>query len=248
MAIVSAGTQSLKRTTNNPTISACTLMAWTYFTGNGFSAALSIGADDGAHFYSLGIGTAVPATFSSVSGVVNSTTAMPLNTRFNHQCLQIVGTGASGVLTYFNGQLDQTLTADATATNAAVYFQNDTGSDPANCFISEIKIYNAILTPAEIQREMRTRGPFRRKDLNSYMPCRTVGDAGVDHSGHDFGFTVTGTYTQAGDALRMRSTFRRAPVHLMSPPAGGGGFTAKFRKTLSGVGAHVGGRQVMGWS
>ena len=139
---------------------------------------------------------------------------MPLNTRFNHQAMVVSGTGANNVVTYFNGTKDLSLTADATTSNASIYFQNDTGSDPSSCYISEIKIYNAILTADEIRREMLTIGPFRKLGLNSYLPCLGSYDAGIDHSGYGRNFTVGGTYTSQADFLRA---YRNGPLQVRMP-------------------------------
>lgn len=201
--------QKIKRTVGNPTISACTLMAWCNWQGNGYSGAISIGADDGANFYSLGMNTLQPALFTPTSGVLSSSRSMPLNT-WHHQTLQVIGTGASQVLAYFDGVLDQTGAASATPTNAAVYISDDTGADPSSVSVGEFKMWDGILTQAEIWREMRCRAPQRLRGLLSYMPLRDKGWVAIDQGPLKGNlWTPSGTYVSGPHDMRVIPALQR---------------------------------------
>lgn len=238
--------QNLSRTTRNPRVTAFTMMAWASYQGNGFSALLAMSLN-GTNQYLLGIGVAQPALYTATSGVVNSAKSMPLNT-WHHQTMQCTGTGVGNLLTYFDGVADITGTADATTSNATMEFCDDPGADPASCSVCEIKVWDRILTPGEIAIEMRTIGPVSLARLNGYYPCTSVADCRLDYSGNANHLTVAGTFASVSSNPRAvrPMPLLQGPIRVFKTPTAGG-FTPLFRKTLSGTGNHVGGRQVHGW-
>jgi len=199
MAIrIDADGDSIQRTTNLPTITGFTIMAWVRIRAAVAGAAIfSFGDGTGSNdFYDIelgGAGNLVPVNWNGNAGSSNGT-ALVVDTPV-HLALTCAGTGAGQLLTYQNGTLDITFDgfADVDAVHMELGDRIDGGND-SNLALSDIKIYDAVLTAAEIRNEMRTKVPRRFANLNGWYPCYAGATERLkDYSGAGNNWTANGT-------------------------------------------------------
>jgi hypothetical protein len=115
-----------------------------------------------------------------------------------------------------------------------------------------IKIWNAVLTEAEIRAEMKQYVPVRKGQINTFSPCRTLLEAPINFNGVT-AWTLGGTHgEEAGPpipyALRLP---RRVSYFVVTPPVQYdvtiastttpvGSMVKQVNKNLSGVVAPIG--------
>jgi len=189
-----ATTDCLSRTTNLPTITGFTVMGW-------FRAAVDTGATQdacvfgttggNAYFLQRNIG-GLFAIYNGVGAVTGSAIAIQ---RWVHLAYTCAGTGAGQVLGYLNGNLDITQNGNAgiTATLLRIGGGGVGYDERVNGFMADVKIYDAVLTQAEIDREMRQYALFRTANLNTELKMLTAATAITDTSGNGFDMTLAGT-------------------------------------------------------
>lgn len=86
-----------------------------------------------------------------------------------------------------------------------------------------VKLWDAALTVAEIQQEMRQYLPHRTTNLLGFFPLTTIGDDEIDFSGNGKTLTVTGSpVTIDGPPI----PWKRGRSRRVYIPAAGGGATA----------------------
>src|SRR3990167_4213337 len=189
---------SLTRTTNLSY--PISILGWVYVSVdvNAESGFFSIGASSGSRYIKVGVdlsGTNTNLLLWDGSGVVNGSN-ISLGTWY-HLALVVEGLAtADDALVYLNGVLDITNPNPSDLSVASLLWLGNTNeSQFLNGRIAAVKIYDDILTPAEIINEMRQILPFRTGNLNSFYPLNNISEDEIDFSGLGRTLTVGGTLT-----------------------------------------------------
>lgn len=210
-----ATTDLIIRSSNNPTVTSFSVLGW---------FKISVDRNDESTFIAVGVTTTryslgTSATGTNVEMYNNSTvaagSALTVGTWF-HAALTCAGTGAGQLLGYINGVQDTVLAGHGSVANTNLWIANNAAPTPEflNGCTAAIKVYSAVLTAAEIAREMRYYRPIRGANLNSWMPCvhPTAASNGADFSGNGFNFTISGApVVEDGPPIAW------APRHRMRP-------------------------------
>src|SRR5580765_3371383 len=245
-----AAGESLTRTTNLPTLSGFTMMAWMRISvdRNAVSTLPTAGAAATAEEKTLKTatdGTTLNLWNGStlVTGGTNLVAgALPIT--WYHVAMVYDGTSSPDVLrAYVNGALD--LNADAvglTDPTGKIWIGDDNAGEWLNGSYVAIKIYSAVLTPAEIQQEMRQIMPARLANLNSWTPGHSTNlvDCGRDYSGAGNNWTQNGTLNvdQVAPPVPWKQGKKR---RMVTTVAGGVTFTpGGGLATLSGAATSLG--------
>lgn len=188
-----------QRTTNLPTITSMTIMGWYYHIGANVLGVPSALFSFGAHLtaeYQLEVLTDSDMSLNAhnfTTGVGGS--IVPTTTWF-HAAMTIAGTGAGQFLSYLNAVLDITNSGTASATNSELFIaDNGYGEEYWNGRFAAIKIWDAVLTQAEILKEKQQYEPVRKTNLNSFYPMIDAATAATDFSGNGRTLTVNGSQT-----------------------------------------------------
>jgi len=191
-------TDELVRTTNLPAVTGFTLMGWFRIAGDGhsYSTMLGLGQPTSSNAYLVmmccGNGWRQLMLWSGSGYALGSNLA--LNTWY-HVAMTVSGTGAGQVSAYLNGKLDFSIGGNAAVTGDRLSIGNDSHSEWLDGSAADVKIYNAVLTPAEIAQEMTSYAPVRTAGLNSWYPLQSASDAPTDYSGNSYTMRVAGTLT-----------------------------------------------------
>lgn len=188
-------TDILTRTSNNPTVTSFTMMAWVKISVdiNTYTAMMIMATNPLSAYYYVGTtadGTTLEA-FSNGNPELTGTN-LAVGTWY-HVAFTVSGTGAGTFLVYLNGVLDITQSGSVSVTNGAMQFGNDDISEFFNGCIAAIKVYSAVLPVADIQNEMQSYRPRRTLNLNTWKPNLSTADQTIDYSGNGFDMTVGGT-------------------------------------------------------
>lgn len=223
---------SLSRLTGLPPIGSFTMMGWFFIAAHtDYQSFLAYGSTGVSDFYDVGVtGT---EQFNVWNGTSETSGSSLVAAQWYHVTLTVTGTGTiGGCNAYLNGVLTLSI---ASAVNAAqqLTIGNDTSGEEmlSTSGAAQVKIFDRVLTRAEILKEMWIEKPVTR-GLNSWFPLRTVGTAHLDYSGLNRHMTTTGTLTQQGYPPLVlpaveRTSFRRARAFLpLDANAGGGGGVA----------------------
>lgn len=195
--ITSTGTQYFSRTTNLPTFSAFTYLAWIYlitdtnyyqnfFSYTGGSFGFYVGTSETGTTYFIHNPTGENAQGSELA-----------LTTWYHIGFVVLGTGAGQMLGYLNGVLNITGNS-ATGSGSQIRLANTSwDGDPPDMRMAAVKIYSAGLTASEIQDEVQYFRPVRTTNLNTWLPCvhPTAANNANDWSGNGYHMTVTGSPT-----------------------------------------------------
>lgn len=167
-----ASADRLERTTDLPTITSFTYMAWIYISvdRNAYSCFLSYGSDDSGAYYYIGTrGDGITLiTWNGNSEEIG--TGLSVGT-WVHICMTVAGTGVGDFLGYLNGALD--ITSDGRAANPSETLQiaNDRSNEFLNGRAFAVKCWSgAALTADEIRREMWSIVPQRYANLYEWWP------------------------------------------------------------------------------
>lgn len=206
----------LKTTTNLPSITGFTMMAWGFISvdqAGHTSSYAAFGQTSGAFFYE--IDAEHPASVN-VLGLWNGSSLVTGSTLPNsvwyHVAMVCDGTGAGNFRAYLNGVLDITHAGNASVTAQELTFgerTSGTSGDGINGRLAAIKVYAGVLTAAEIANEMRYFMPVRTANLNTWLPCVDQASAnwGKDVSGNGYNMTVAGTLAfEDGPPIAWRKT------------------------------------------
>ena len=194
-----------------------TIMAWAYPVSNpAAQITLFSVAADGSNLDRLRSnsgGTTWSAQSIIAGSSVNTNGSSVSYASWQHWAL--VRRDASNLDTYLNGTLDATSAQSVSGRTAAA--QLDLGNTNAasayfNGRVFAIKIWNAALSAAEIQQEMRTIRPIRLANLWAWVPGRPgAGERAKDYSGNGRSMTEGGTLTDE-DAGPISWGARRSTV------------------------------------
>lgn len=185
---------SLSRTTNLPTITSFTMMAWIQLVvdTNAFTSFLVIGDSTTLNIHYLGTnGTGTVLNFSNPNGDVAGAT-LTLG-QWYHVAMTVAGTGAGQALSYLDGALALTQDGSTSVTTEALYLGNNSFGENLNGRMAAVKIYSAVLTATEIAIEMRQYAPVRWTNLNAWYPLLDTATDQDDFSGNGNALTVGGT-------------------------------------------------------
>lgn len=195
--------ETLSRTTNLPSITSFSFMAWCRrrVTRNAFAGVLTFGAAASSRYYGVYLErTSNPILVVWDGGALTNGSALTDDVWY-HVAMTVAGTGAGQFLVYLNGTL--AITASGNALNSAATLQVGASLDNEwlNGTVAAIKIYDAVLTAAEIQAEMWSIRPRRTANLYGVWPCwNGSGERTRDYSGNERNWTEGGTLTDEDGA------------------------------------------------
>lgn len=236
----SAYTAGLKRTSGLPASTAFTITGWGCIRGSGGDALRPI-------FLLTDLAGGAVSFIESLAGsgklyIINGSggegaeliTAGTNNWFF--WAISQDGTGA-GAITGYAATIGSPLTsaslAGDTFTPSYMSLQNDLGASVYfwNGSVGGVKIWDAVLTQAEIEAERRQYLPVRLANLHLFSPLiNTGGTSFLDYSGNGRHWTESGTVTDDVDGLPIPWKMGR---HRILIPAAGGGSTTLPPTTLS---------------
>jgi hypothetical protein len=208
----------LVRTTNLPPVTSFTMMGWFKLAAStgGYSTLLGLGPLSGNNAYlALTAGTSLGVwTGSGYASGPNLTIGT-----WYHIALTVSGTGPGQVQLYLNGVPTITLDGNAAVSSQRLSIANDSAHDWTNGSAAAVKIYDAVLTQAEIAAEMAQLAPVRTAGLNSSYDLQNAATAANDSSGNGRSMTVSGTLTtdSVGPPLPSASALT---THMNQPLSG----------------------------
>jgi hypothetical protein len=112
-----------------------------------------------------------------------------------HVAMTVEGTGAGQVKVYVNGGAPVSFPGNPGIPSERLWIGNSPSGSWLDGGMADVKIYNAVLTGAEIQQEMNQFAPVRTADLNSYYPLQDAATATLDASGNNLTLTAKGALT-----------------------------------------------------
>jgi len=126
---------------------------------------------------------------------------------------------------YLNGRLVISA-ASATPPSATIDVGRDANGGWYNGRWEAIKIWAAVLSEMEIQRETRQILPVRTASLNTFSPCRSLEEAALNYAGaHDFWTLIDSPTVEPGAGFPWElPRSRRVSVTSAVPVAGDEGF------------------------
>jgi Concanavalin A-like lectin/glucanases superfamily len=129
---------------------------------------------------------------------------------------------------YINGVLDHAVTA-VTGANPATFRLGHSrfGGENWNGRMQAVKVWDATLSAAEIQQEMRQHLPVRVANLNAFYPFLSSTDV-ADYSGNAQTLTVGGTLTTEDGPPVAWMMARGRRVHIAAAAGGGGSVSPWF--------------------
>ena len=191
--------EELARLTTPPPMYSCTLMAWVKIAAlpASYGTFFSIEWAAGQYHAALVQSTGLFRLFSANGpGFANGATlAVGI---WYHIAFTIAGSSAGQFLGYLNGVQNISHTAKASATATGIRFGRVNDGDDLNGTEAALKVWNRVLTAAQIRAEMGYVVPLIFTDLNTWAPC----EASRAALHHDLGpyqqhLTVGGTVTSA---------------------------------------------------
>jgi hypothetical protein len=244
-------TDFFSRTASLPSQATLTTMAWinqAVLTGAGgfnlgdwFAIA---GAVDG-EYHSVGIQTSggnglvyVETNYNDVDSS-DAGSAISLDT-WSH--VAFVHSG-NDIVVYLDGVVDASFTKSGSFTATRFFIGSSHFSNAFNGRIASFLIYEAALSDAEIQQQLRQIAPVRLANLWAWYPMadKAVADCAIDYSGNGRNLTINGALTiEDGPPIPWKQGSRRtfilsgAPSQIARPDgdvsAGGWTSTTLFSK------------------
>ena len=193
-----ASGDELLRTTNLPPIGGFTMMGWFKVVGDGhaYSSFLGLGTPTSSNAYVLmmccGNGWRQFMVWTGASSASGANLA--LNTWY-HMALTVAGPGPGQVKAYLNGTLAFTLDGNPAVTSSRFSIGNDAHAEWLDGSAAAVKIYDAVLTPAEIATEMGVATPVRTAGLNAWYPLASAATAMNDAGPNGRTLSVAGALT-----------------------------------------------------
>lgn len=195
---------------------------WTSYTG--WHLVLCYGhATTSGNYYAMGTSATTGPNNLVVTNPSGLTTsgATPTTGTWYHICQTVAGTGAGQHLGYRDGSLIATNAGSTSPTAGKIWIGNNQDTDYHNGDVCAVKIYNAVLTAAEIQQEMRQIAPVRFANLNTWLPLLDGANLEKDWSGVSGNMTAGGTVTLTSNPpVPFRASKPKTTVYIS---AGGGG-------------------------
>jgi hypothetical protein len=195
------------------------MMGWFYLSVDSGTWAFFLDLTDNAN---LGAYAGVGSDGNTIDLWTNADHAgTALSTGTWYHVAVVCDAGANGFKLYLNGVQD-VQTTGVTYTPAAFYIGNDEIPEPWNGRAAGVKVWNRVLTVAEIQQEMRQYVPVNPASIWGFYPLLSHLDATADYSGNGNTLTVGGTLaTEDGPPI----PWKQGRSRLVYIPAAGGAFT-----------------------
>lgn len=181
----------LSRTTAIPVYNVFTWMAWVYVSANRGATGqmlFSLDAGSGSFYRQLYHNNLALKIWNGFSEFTGSSLVAD---RWYH----IAFVSTNGLTCYLNGVADFASGSNISFSPSIIRMGNSDASEWFNGRMAAAKIYDAVLTQAEIQAEMKQMDPVRRANLNSYYRLLTTNDYLIDQSGQGRTLTAGGTLT-----------------------------------------------------
>jgi hypothetical protein len=111
---------------------------------------------------------------------------------------------------YFADRTAPTLNTISTTGNSftpgQMMWMNDTLDEFVDGRIAHIRVWDAVLSQKEIERERWSYVPVRRANLHLWNPCTTLGHAQYDFSGNNRPLTTAGATTEPDPLIAWQQT------------------------------------------
>jgi len=223
MAIDLDAGDNYSRTTGLPSITAFSMLGWARFAvaAAGYKSLFAFGGTGTSDWWYLR--SEWNTTTINLKNSVGETTgsANPGASTWFHVALTVNGTGANAASVYVDGVQDFQMNGDTGVATGKIWVGADPWGSEAETMFAHVKIYNAVLTAAEIVQEMRSARPHRTANLNAWHPLWSTNDDQVDFSGNGNTWTVAGTPTTVdGPPVAWGPVSRRlrVPGDMVMPP------------------------------
>ncbi len=176
---------------NNP----YSFMGWFYLVTdrNNFTTFMVVHQSTGSYDHLGTDGSGTLLRLDDIGSAANGTD-LALTTWYH---LAMVRESATSLKAYLNGVVDLTLTNNAGSRGGVVHNEISTFTGltrHASARVQAIKMYDAALTQAEVQQEMRSILPRRLANINAWYPCFPGSTERLkDYSGNGRNWTEVGT-------------------------------------------------------
>lgn len=212
----------MTRTTNLPSISSFTMMGWFRIAVDldAISTFMAFGVTTGNDYYR--IDTDSDGTTLRIHNSASALTGSALTVGdWNHLAITVSGTGSGQFLAYLNAVLNITHDGDSGPIAEVLHIGNSSALASSDGNAAAVKIYDAVLTAAEIAQEMRQYLPVRTANINAFYPLLTTADDQVDYSGNARTLTVAGTLaTEDGPPIPWKTGRSRFMTFTAAAAAG----------------------------
>lgn len=188
---LNASGEYYRRTTNLPSTTAFTWMAWVYpITISGTNTFFSI--DNGTSFIDCYLNGDFFRVFSS--GVGQGTGSGVATATWYHLAITCSGTGANTLKVYLNG-VEDISQAGASFSPSHIIFgdYNTSGGGPFDGRLAAVKMWDAALSGAEVAAEKDFYEPQRTTNKHAVYWMRNTAEAVTDTSGNGYTLTAVGT-------------------------------------------------------
>jgi len=196
----STNTWALKRTASLPTSTSFTMSGWVmirnYPTAGNYANLIGLdnGGASGFMFVQVQGSTWIMSTDVGETSFASSPSA---NT-WVYIAMVNSGTTGTSCVGYWALRGDTAFTSKSTTGKSFaasnMWWSNDFANEPLDSIWSDLKVWDAVLTEAELFNEMHSAQPQKLANLHLWAPCWGTGDAN-DYSGNAKNLTQTGTLT-----------------------------------------------------
>lgn len=196
---IDASGDKLSRTTNLPTNAAYTVAMWWYYVSapgvGAYFLSVENAATSGTAYHLLGFNAA--GSFRIVvNGGSTNFGADPATGAWHFIAMKSDGVNIKAYHRTLAGVWQTATHAATTFTNAAIILGANSYNEWVSCRIAVAKVWDAVLTDADIEQEALSILPRRFTSLNSFSPCFPgSGERAKDYSGNGRNWTEGGTLT-----------------------------------------------------
>jgi hypothetical protein len=199
--VLTTTTQNYKRNSSLPSITGFTITGWAKFGSlSGFMGVMTFGEGAGPHFYGIYMSNDTLKAQNDTGLVGNGGT---LNEgQWYFLGITVNGTGGSALNVYLDGNTTPVITDAGSVNPTAVEFTIGCGVgqvDRINCTFVAVKIWNAVLTGAQIAAEQFFAYPQLSTGINGVYLLQSDVLTDVSGLGHDLVHASSGTITTAAD-------------------------------------------------
>jgi Concanavalin A-like lectin/glucanases superfamily len=191
-----ASTDNYARTTTLPPITTFSILGWGYLSVSrgAISTFFYFGQSGVTIGYTCRTGANGLTLQGNNSASSQAGTALTVGA-WNHLALVVAGTGANQMQIFLNGVLDITMSGSTGPSAQTLILSGSVSGQWLNGRLAAVKVYDAVLTAADIAQEMRTYQPIRLDNLNSWYPMSDLALAGnsTDFGGSGLALTPAGT-------------------------------------------------------
>jgi hypothetical protein len=216
--VLTSTTQRYIRTANLPTITAFTITGWAFFTNlSGFRGVFNFGEGTGPHYMGIYMSNDTLKASNDSGGLVGNGGTL-VQSQWYFLAITVSGTGASALNVYLDGATSPVITAAGssgpTATELSIG-SGVSGAEPIDAHFVAVKVWDAVLTGAQIASERLFGYPQLTTGINGCYLLQS--DVLTDVSGlsNNLVHAGSGAITTAGDPTGGQTID-------FSPPGGAG--------------------------